>query len=102
MPVYRDPHASANVGERALEAEGSIASMADDPNYRNYSIYGYGAHFAEVGVDADTAEVRLRRMLGVFSAGRRFAVTGRVNRRRARRAHRVGAATLRLAVRGHI
>ena len=30
----------------------------------------YGAHFAEVGVDADTAEIRLRRMLGVFSAGR--------------------------------
>ena len=30
------------------------------------------AHFAEVGVDADTAEVRLRRMLGVFAAGRIF------------------------------
>jgi xanthine dehydrogenase YagR molybdenum-binding subunit len=61
-----------DVPERGLEAEGSIASMADDPNYRKYSIYGYGAHFAEVGVDADTAEIRLRRMLGVFSAGRIF------------------------------
>jgi xanthine dehydrogenase YagR molybdenum-binding subunit len=28
------------------------------------------AHFAEVGVDVDTAEIRLRRMLGVFAAGR--------------------------------
>jgi len=27
-------------------------------------------HFAEIGVDADTGEVRLRRMLGVFTAGR--------------------------------
>jgi CO/xanthine dehydrogenase Mo-binding subunit len=41
-----------------------------DPNYRDYAIYAYGAHFAEVGVDVDTAEVRLRRMLGVFSLGR--------------------------------
>ncbi|KQM88576.1 xanthine dehydrogenase [Sphingomonas sp. Leaf23] len=30
----------------------------------------FGAHFVEVGVDADTAEVRVRRMLGVFAAGR--------------------------------
>ena len=39
---------------------------------RDYSIHTYGAHFAEVGVDADTAEIRLRRMLGVFSVGRVF------------------------------
>ncbi|KQN80250.1 xanthine dehydrogenase [Sphingomonas sp. Leaf67] len=30
----------------------------------------FGAHFAEVAVDADTAEIRVRRMLGVFGAGR--------------------------------
>ncbi|WP_375394902.1 xanthine dehydrogenase family protein molybdopterin-binding subunit [uncultured Sphingomonas sp.] len=30
----------------------------------------YGAHFAEVGVNAVTGEVRVRRMLGVFAAGR--------------------------------
>ncbi|WP_234440465.1 xanthine dehydrogenase family protein molybdopterin-binding subunit [Streptomyces rimosus] len=53
-----------------LEAVGETAFMGDDPNYAAYSIHTYGAHFAEVGVDADTAEVRLRRMLGVFSVGR--------------------------------
>jgi xanthine dehydrogenase YagR molybdenum-binding subunit len=53
-----------------VEAEGEIVSMFDDPNYGAYSIHTYGAHFAEVGVDVDTAEIRLRRMLGVFSAGR--------------------------------
>ena len=53
-----------------VEAEGEIASMGDEPNYKNYSINTYGAHFVEVGVDADTAEIRLRRMLGVFAAGR--------------------------------
>jgi xanthine dehydrogenase YagR molybdenum-binding subunit len=37
---------------------------------KEFSQQSYGAHFAEVGVDADTGEVRLRRMLGVFTAGR--------------------------------
>ena len=53
-----------------IEAEGEIVAMADDPNYKAYSLHTYGAHFAEVGVDLDTAEIRLRRMLGVFSVGR--------------------------------
>jgi xanthine dehydrogenase YagR molybdenum-binding subunit len=44
--------------------------MWDEPNYKTYSIHTYGAQFAEVGVDVDTAEIRLRRMLGVFAAGR--------------------------------
>jgi xanthine dehydrogenase YagR molybdenum-binding subunit len=63
---------TGDVPPEGLEAAGEIGAMWDDPNYAKYSIYAYGAHFAEVGVDADTAEVRLRRMLGVFSAGRIF------------------------------
>ncbi|KAA6212464.1 xanthine dehydrogenase family protein molybdopterin-binding subunit [Streptomyces albofaciens JCM 4342] len=53
-----------------LEAVGETRFMGDEPDYAAYSIHTYGAHFAEVGVDADTAEIRLRRMLGVFSVGR--------------------------------
>ncbi|MFI6490205.1 xanthine dehydrogenase family protein molybdopterin-binding subunit [Streptomyces sp. NPDC050564] len=53
-----------------VQAVGETCFMGDDPNYTAYSIHCYGAHFAEVGVDADTAEIRLRRMLGVFSVGR--------------------------------
>jgi xanthine dehydrogenase YagR molybdenum-binding subunit len=53
-----------------LEAEGEIGGMQNDSNYKAYSMNSYGAHFAEVGVDTDTAEIRLRRMLGVFAAGR--------------------------------
>jgi xanthine dehydrogenase YagR molybdenum-binding subunit len=60
------------VPARGVEAEGAIGYMGTDPNYKNFSIHTYGAHFAEVGVDADTAEIRLRRMLGVFSVGRVF------------------------------
>ena len=37
---------------------------------KEYSQQSYGAHFAEVGVDMDTGEIRLRRMLSVFAAGR--------------------------------
>ncbi|MEV0035343.1 xanthine dehydrogenase family protein molybdopterin-binding subunit [Streptomyces sp. NPDC050804] len=58
------------VRPEGIEAEGAASFMTEEPNYAAYSINTYGAHFAEVGVDADTAEIRLRRMLGVFSAGR--------------------------------
>ena len=50
-----------------ITADGSI-----EPGklFHAYSQQSYGAQFAEVAVDCDTAEVRMRRMLGVFSAGR--------------------------------
>ena len=50
-----------------MEADGAIAP---GKTLKDYSQQSYGAHFAEVGVDADTGEIRLRRMLGVFTAGR--------------------------------
>jgi xanthine dehydrogenase YagR molybdenum-binding subunit len=53
-----------------LEADGESTPMWADPNFGSHSIHTYGAHFAEVGVDADTGEIRLRQMLGVFSPGR--------------------------------
>jgi xanthine dehydrogenase YagR molybdenum-binding subunit len=55
------------IAPQGLAAEGSIAP---GDTYRNFSQHAFGAHFAEVGVDADTGEVRLRRMLGMFAAGR--------------------------------
>jgi xanthine dehydrogenase YagR molybdenum-binding subunit len=68
----REKLRAGSIPEQGVEAEGEIAAMWDDPNFKAYSIHAYGAHFAEVGVDADTAEIRLRRMLGVFAAGRIF------------------------------
>jgi xanthine dehydrogenase YagR molybdenum-binding subunit len=53
-----------------IEATGRILPASQDPNYQSHAQYTYGASFAEVGVDIDTGEVRLRRMLGVFAAGR--------------------------------
>ena len=57
----------ALAGTLGLRAEGQIkkGDMAS-----RFSQQAYGAHFAEVAVDMDTGEIRLRRMLGVFAAGR--------------------------------
>ncbi|MET9803882.1 xanthine dehydrogenase family protein molybdopterin-binding subunit [Streptomyces sp. NPDC006368] len=35
-----------------------------------FARHAFGAHFAEVGVDTGTGEVRVRRLLGVYAAGR--------------------------------
>lgn len=53
-----------------IEAIGQTIKGDDDPNYSKFSLYTYGASFAEVAVNAYTAEVQLRRMLGVFNFGR--------------------------------
>jgi xanthine dehydrogenase YagR molybdenum-binding subunit len=55
------------VGTQGMDADGAI--VPGDMT-RRFSQQAYGAHFAEVGVDIDTGEIRLRRMLGVFTAGR--------------------------------
>lgn len=59
-------------GGRPLEAQGECLPMGTDPNYAKYAFNTYGAQFAEVAVDPDTGEIEVRRMLGVFDAGRIF------------------------------
>ena len=55
------------VGDDGLKAECSV----DPENHGNgKSEYSYGVQFAEVEVDADTGEIRVRRLVGVFDAGR--------------------------------
>ena len=54
-------------GSRGLDAVGEIKPGA---MVKKFSQQSYGAHFAEVTVDGDTGEIRLRRMIGVFAAGR--------------------------------
>lgn len=50
-----------------ITANGEIRPAEDA---RNWSQHTYGAHFCEVAVDPVTGETRVRRMLGVFAAGR--------------------------------
>jgi len=49
------------------EASAETPAGADDESFAQHS---FGAQFAEVRVNPETGEVRLARMLGVFSAGR--------------------------------
>jgi xanthine dehydrogenase YagR molybdenum-binding subunit len=58
---------AARLTPAGMQAEGRVER---GENYQNWSQNAFGAHFAEVAVDGDTGEVRLRRMLGVFAAGR--------------------------------
>jgi xanthine dehydrogenase YagR molybdenum-binding subunit len=57
----------AGLSSGVREAEGSVTP---DELSKSYSHAGFGAHFAEAAVHRDTGEVRVRRMLGVFAAGR--------------------------------
>lgn len=49
------------------EASGTTPAPADE---RRFAVHSFGAQFAQVRVHADTGEVQVPRMLGVFSVGR--------------------------------
>jgi xanthine dehydrogenase YagR molybdenum-binding subunit len=51
-------------------ASDATADAGDNPYAGRYAMYAHGAQFAEVRVDADTGEVRVPRMVGVFAVGR--------------------------------
>ena len=55
-----------------LPPDGVVASGSAEPGEEAelFSSHAFGAQFAEVRVDADTGEVRVPRMTGVFAAGR--------------------------------
>ncbi|MDY6946400.1 MAG: xanthine dehydrogenase family protein molybdopterin-binding subunit [Pseudomonadota bacterium] len=50
-----------------VEGKGEHQGAEDPPKY---SSHAFGAQFAEVGVDIDSGEIRVRRLLGVFGSGR--------------------------------
>ena len=63
--VFRDRHGhSPSAGDQAE------AAAADSREGEKYAMHAFGACFAEARVDADTGEVRIPRMTGVFAAGR--------------------------------
>ena len=61
---------SASVTQLLDEDLSTIGKILPGLTYKNYTQASFGAHFAEVGVHVVTGEVRVRRMLGVFAAGR--------------------------------
>jgi xanthine dehydrogenase YagR molybdenum-binding subunit len=63
--VFGDRH-----GNRPSEGDQAQAAAPENPEANRYSMYAFGACFAEARVDADTGEVRIPRMTGVFAAGK--------------------------------
>jgi xanthine dehydrogenase YagR molybdenum-binding subunit len=57
----------ARLAPEGIQAEGNHQGMPTPPKY---STHVFGAQFAEVAVDVDSAEIRVRRLLGVFGSGR--------------------------------
>jgi xanthine dehydrogenase YagR molybdenum-binding subunit len=57
-------------GEDPAVGAEATAGMPENPDEERFAMHSFGAQFAEVHVHADTGEIRVARMLGVFSAGR--------------------------------
>jgi xanthine dehydrogenase YagR molybdenum-binding subunit len=74
--VFADGQVSSGTRSVPLgQAAGQAGLTAEDAIeygnlHKTYSETTFGAHFVEVGVDALTAEIRVRRMLAVCAAGR--------------------------------
>lgn len=48
----------------------TVAEAPENPDAEKFTMQSFGAHFVEARVNRDTGEVRVPRMLGVFSIGR--------------------------------
>jgi xanthine dehydrogenase YagR molybdenum-binding subunit len=57
-------------GEHPPEDATADGSIKPNEDAENYTMSAYGAQFAEVAVHADTGEIRVPRLYGVFAAGR--------------------------------
>lgn len=57
-------------GERPAVGDEVVGQMSPHPDRKGYALHSFGAQFVEARVHADTGEVRVPRMLGVFSCGR--------------------------------
>jgi xanthine dehydrogenase YagR molybdenum-binding subunit len=87
--AFRDEHGDAP--RPGVEAR---AETPENPDTEKFTVYSFGAQFVEVRVHQDTGEVRVPRMLGVFS-------TGRIINPRTARSQLVGGMTMGLSMALH-
>ncbi|MCP9274093.1 xanthine dehydrogenase family protein molybdopterin-binding subunit [Mycolicibacterium arenosum] len=62
--AFRDEHSDSPIPGASTTAE-----QPENSDAENFGMYSFGAHFAEARVNRFTGEVRVSRMLGVFSVG---------------------------------
>jgi xanthine dehydrogenase YagR molybdenum-binding subunit len=60
----------AKFGDHPPEDAAAQGSIQPNEDTEKYTMSAYGAQFAEVAVHADTGEIRVPRLYGVFAAGR--------------------------------
>ena len=63
--AFREEH-----GTSPAPGDETTAEMPENPDADRFAMHAFGAQFAQVRVDADTGEVQVPRMLGVFAVGR--------------------------------
>lgn len=63
--AFRDAH-----GGRPSPGDSAEAASGKNPAAEKLAMHSFGAHFAQVRVHEGTGEIRVDRMLGVFSVGR--------------------------------
>jgi xanthine dehydrogenase YagR molybdenum-binding subunit len=63
--AFRDEH-----GADPAVGAATTAEAPENEEAKDYAMYSFGAHFAEARVNRHTGEIRMARMLGVFSIGR--------------------------------
>lgn len=57
-------------GRAPAEGAESTGEAGENPAAEKLAMHSFGAHFAQVSIQETTGEIRVDRMLGVFSAGR--------------------------------
>ncbi|TDP37984.1 xanthine dehydrogenase family protein molybdopterin-binding subunit [Nocardia ignorata] len=57
-------------GDDPADGAETTVETSKEPARENFSTHAFGAHFVEVRVDIDTAEIRVPRVVSVFGAGR--------------------------------
>lgn len=57
-------------GEKPSAGAHTTADAPDNPDAEKFAMHSFGAQFVEAAVNRDTGEIRVPRMLGVFSIGR--------------------------------
>jgi xanthine dehydrogenase YagR molybdenum-binding subunit len=63
--AFRDEH-----GKSPVAGATATADAPKNPDVKKFAMHSIGAHFVEARVNRDTGEIRVPRMLGVFSIGR--------------------------------
>ncbi|GAB2659694.1 xanthine dehydrogenase family protein molybdopterin-binding subunit [Nocardia goodfellowii] len=63
--AFRQQH-----GENPSDGAEVTTEAPENADAEKFALHSFGAQFAEVAVDRDTGEIRVPRMLGVFSIGR--------------------------------